>query len=166
MCHKLYFRCILLFLLVTFLGCKRDKSDEVQFVVPPHVIYEFREDPEFHSFNWGKDEDTAVFMIHPHPAGLSATMVEEMADKTSALLEPQLKKSEGIKSVSRKVHDITAGCFSGREIDFKVVTTNGKTFYQCIYVLWDGDRVWQGQLTGPTEDDLGMAHRILQTKKK
>jgi len=166
MCHMLNFKYISLFLLIAFSGCKRDKSDEVQFVVPPNVVYEFSEDTEHHSFNWGKDGNTAVFMIYPHPAGLSAEMVEEMAEKTAALSEPKVKKIEGVKSVSKKVHDIKAGHFSGKEIDFIVVTTKGKTFYQCIYVLWDGDRVWQGQLTGPTEDDVDMAHRILQTKKK
>jgi len=41
---------------------------------------------------------------------------------------------------------------------------DGKTVCQTMHILWDGARLWQGQLTGITEDDLMMVETILKSK--
>ncbi len=152
--------------LITAAGCADRESGMISFAVPADVVHEYKANLEFHSFHWGANDNTAVFMLHPHPAGLSPSMVQGMADKTAAQLESQLKMIEGVESVSRKATNIAAGHFSGKEIDFTVMTTDGKSFYQCVYVLWDGDRVWQGQLTGAKDTDIGVARKLLQTAQK
>ena len=146
-------------------GCRRTSNVSSMFSVPDGVTYENKV-PEFHSFHWNDGNDTALFMISPHPAGLSESMVSWMADQTANQFEPVIKDINGVESFIKKSSDISAGKFTGRLIDFLLKTKDGKTFRQCIYVLWDGERVWQGQLTGPKDSDIEMVHRILESRKK
>ena len=43
--------------------------------------------------------------------------------------------------------------------------TDGTAVYQCVYVLSDGNRLWQGQLTGSQREDLAMVRSILKSKE-
>ena len=107
----------------------------------------------------------SLFMMSPHPAGLSRSMIDKMASDTAAKLEPELEKIEGVVSLKREEADISAGEYSGKEIIFIVAMSDGKTAYQCMYLLWDGNRLWQGQLTGSRKEDLAMVRTILESKK-
>ena len=145
-------------------GCRRTDNVAPMFSVPDGVMHESKASPEFHAFHWGDGDDTAVFMISPHPAGLSESMVRGMAAQTAKRLEPDLKALDEVESVVKTSSDISVGRFSGRQIDFLVTTKDGKTFHQCMYVLWDGERAWQGQLTGSEDSDIAMVRRILASR--
>ncbi len=145
-------------------GCRRTENGASTFSVPDGVTHESKTSPEWHAFHWGDSEETALFMISPHPAGLSESMVHGMAAQTAKLLEPDLKALEEVESVVKICSDISVGRFSGRQVDFLVTTKDGKALHQCIYILWDGERVWQGGLTGPKDSDIAMVHRILRSR--
>lgn len=145
-------------------GCRRTNNGATMFSVPDGVTHESKASPEFHTFHWSDGNDTALFMISPHPAGLSESMVRGMAAETAKQLEPNLKAMDGVESVAKTSSDISVGRFSGRQIDFLVTTKDGKKFHQCMYVLWDGERAWQGQLTGSEDSNIAMVHRILASR--
>lgn len=146
-------------------GCSRTENVESMFSVPDGVTCESKASLEFHTFRWGDGDDTAVFMISPHPAGLSESMVRGMAAETAKRFEQDIKALDEVESVVTTSSDISVGRFSGRQIDFLVTTKDGETFHQCMYVLWDGERVWQGQLTASEDSGIAMVHRILASRK-
>jgi len=93
-------------------------------------------------------------------------MVDKMANDAIPTIETAMREVEGIDNISTETHDFRAGDFTGKVITCTVNMTNGKTVYQTMHILWDGHRLWQSQLTGNTEDDLEMAERILNSKRK
>ena len=147
-------------------GCAGRDKNEAPFVLPEGVRYESQDDIGFQSFRWGTDDAAAVFMMSPHPAGLSREMVDKMASDTVSQLEPELRKIEGVDTLERSALDISAGEFTGKAITFTLGMSDGKTVYQSVYVLWDGSRLWQGQMTGSHPKDLGMVRSILESMRK
>ena len=154
--------CVVLSILILVCGCGENGTPI--FSVPEGVTYESKAAPESHSFHWGEGNDTVVFVVSPHPAGLSEAMVRRMADETASLVEPELRALDEVESVAKTSSDISVGRFTGREVDFLLTGEDGKTFHQCVYVLWDGERVWQGQLSGSEDSDLAMVRRILASR--
>ena len=147
-------------------GCARHGNGVASFDLPPGVIHETTRDIEFHSFRWGTNDTMALFMMSPHPAGLNRAMVEKIASDAASQLEPAMRKIEGVEDLSTETRDFAAGDFTGKEIVCKLRMKDGKTVYQAMHILWDGTRLWQGQLTGTKEDDLEMVERILRSKTK
>ena len=145
-------------------GCRRANKGAPMFSPTDGVTHERKAGLDVHTFHWGDGDDTAVFMISRHPAGLSESMVRGMAAQTAERFEPELKGMVEVQSVAKRSSDISVGRFSGKQIEFLVTTKDGQTFHQCMYVLWDGQRVWQGQLTGSTDGDIAMVHRILASR--
>lgn len=136
------------------------------FDLPAGVVHETEDDIEFHSFRWGTNDITGLFMMSPHPAGLSREMVDKMASDAAPQVESAMREIEGVEGLSTETRDFTAGDFTGKAIICKLRMTDGKTVYQTMHILWDGTRFWQGQLTGTKEDDLTMVRTILKSKTK
>jgi len=130
--------------------------------LPAGVIHESEDEIGFHSFHWGTKDTAAVFMMSPHPAGLSLEMMDQMASDAAAQLEPALRKIEGVQNIQQEFRDIRAGEFSGKEICCTLRMSDGQTIYQSMYILWDGTQVWQGQLTGSKEEDRERVRSILK----
>ena len=147
-------------------GCARHGNVAATFDLPPGVIHETSRDIDFHSFRWGTNDTMALFMMSPHPAGLNHAMFGKMASDAASQLEPAMRKLEGVENLSTETRDFTAGDFTGKEIICRLRMKDGKTVYQTMHILWDGTRLWQGQLTGTKEDDLAMVQRILRSKTK
>jgi hypothetical protein len=147
-------------------GCAGQKQAGVPLSLPEGVIYESQDDVEFQSFRWGEDEAMALFMMSPHPAGLSQDMVDVMANsKAVSGLETELLTIEGVNTLDREDRALASGRFSGKEIVFTLEMSDGKTVYQAMYILWDGTRLWQGQLTGAQPRDFDMVRAILESFK-
>jgi len=53
------------------IGCVGHKHSATPFDLPEGVVYESQDDIGFQSFRWGTNDSTALFMMSPHPAGLS-----------------------------------------------------------------------------------------------
>jgi hypothetical protein len=147
-------------------GCRRTEHNKELFSAPEGVTYEIEEGLEFHTFSWGDGNNISVFMVYPHPAGLSQPIVPWMANQMSQKFEPRLEAINGIESFTKTSSEVCLGIFSGQQIDFLITMNDRNTIHQCIYVLWDGERVWQGQLTGLTDNDITMVHRILATSAR
>ncbi|MDD2240573.1 MAG: hypothetical protein PHI93_07930 [Kiritimatiellae bacterium] len=147
-------------------SCTKPKPTESPFVLPAGVTYETEGDIEFHAFHWGSNATAAVFMIYPHPAGLNYAMVDKMASDSIPTLEAAMREVEGVDNLNTETHDFKAGDFTGKVINCTVNMADGKKVYQAMHILWDGTRLWQGQLTGTTENDLEMGERILNSKTK
>ena len=147
-------------------GCAKQNSTVSSFDLPAGVIYETEDDIEFHSFRWGTNDTTALFMMSPHPAGLNRAMVDKMASDAVPKVKSAMRGVEGVEYLNMETHDFTAGDFTGKAIICRLSMTDGKTVYQTMHILWDGTRLWQGQLTGTTEDDLAMVQTILESKTR
>lgn len=147
-------------------GCSNHDDKVARFDPPAGVTYEAHNDVEFHSFHWGTNDTTAVFGMFPHPAGLNQAMVDKMANDAGSQLEPELRKIEGVETLEKETVEISAGAFTGKEIRATLSMADGETIYQSMYLLWDGSRLWMGQLTGSTGDDLAMVRTILESKKE
>ena len=147
-------------------GCASRKQTVAPFPLPEGVVYEAQDDIGFRSFRWGADDAMALFMMSPHPAGLSRDMVDKMASDTASKAEPEFRKIEGVDTLKKEAADISAGDFTGKEVVFTVGMSDGKTICQSLYVLWDGSRLWQGQMTGSRPEDLQMVRSILDSMGK
>ena len=134
------------------------------FDVPSGVTYELDARAMVHSFRWGTKDTTALFMMYPHPAGLNHAMVGEMARDAKRELESAMRKIKGVLDVETTVDDLSAGDYTGKAIVCKLHMEDGKAGYQTIHILWDGSRLWQGQLTATTEDDLRMVETLLKSR--
>lgn len=143
------------------IGCDRIDKSEALFYVPDGVTHKTETDTRLHSFTWGNDDEMTSFIVYPHPAGLSQSMVWDTADQIARGLETKLNNLDETQEVAKASSDFSIGRFTGRLIDFLVTGKDGKTFHQCMYVMWDGNRVWQGQMTALKESDLQMVQRIL-----
>jgi len=155
---------VLLVLLMA--GCTSQKQDGVPLILPEGVIHESQDDVELQLFRWGEGEAMALFMMSPHPAGLNRAMVDVMANSEAVSgLETELLKIEGVSTLDRDDGDIASGQFAGKEILFTLEMSDGKTVYQAMYILWDGTRLWQGQLTGSQPKDLDMVRVLLGAMK-
>ncbi len=148
------------------LGCAQQRVAPPPFDLPSGVIYETDDRIEFHAFRWGTDDATALFIMSPHPAGLNRAMVDKMAESARPELVAAMRNVEGVAEVETTKGEISAGDFTGRTIFCKLKMDDGKTVYQTMHILWDGSRLWHGQLTGTTEDDLRMVEAILKSMKQ
>lgn len=134
-----------------------------QFMVPEGVSFESKKEHEFYTFRWGEAAKTQLLMIHPHPAPSSAKMLKPMADMMAISFEENLPAKESMKLVSSKREAIQLGLFSGEQLSFKIEGPNGIHVDQYIFLLHDGERVWNAQLSGMDEDGLKRAKAILSS---
>jgi len=156
----------ILMILVLGFGCAQQHPVTPPFDLPPGVTYETDENIEFHSFRWGTNETTALFMMSPHPAGLSYAMVDKMIEDARPMVIQAMREVEGVDEVDTTTRNITAGDFTGKAIVCELGMADGKTVRQTMHIVWDGNRLWQGQLTGTTEDDLKTVETILKSKTR
>ena len=155
-----------LLLIITTCFAKDVKGKTYVFNIPDDVTFETKTDMEFYSFKWGKDASIALLMFYPYPTSTSEQMLKPMIELMEIGFEYQMKKMAGIKDIKKTKRDIKAGVFSGVEIEFAVVYGDGKIIEQYMFLVWDGDRAWSGQLTAPSTDDINKAHTILEKAKK
>ena len=104
--------------------------------------------------------------MSPHPAGLNRAMVDKMTEDARSQVVAAMRAVEDVVEVETTTDDISAGDFTGKAIVCKLRMSDGKTVYQTMHILWDGSRLWQGQLTGTTKDDLKMVETILKSRTK
>jgi len=156
---------LILMILTVASGCATQRAAMSPFDLPPGVTYEVDESTDYRSFRWGTDDTMALFMMFPHPAGLDRAMVDKMAEDAESQLPAAMRGIEGSTRMETTTRAVSAGAFTGKAIVCKLTMDDGKTVYQTMHILWDGNRLWQGQLSGTTEDDLKMVETILKSRR-
>ena len=151
-------------ILTIAIGCAQQRTIYSSFDTPQGVTHKIDENIEFHVFNWGKNETAGLFMMSPHPAGLNHAMVARMTEDAIPLVKNAMREVEGVEEMETSTEDIVSGAFSGTAIVCKLKMNDASTIYQTMHILWDGNRLWQGQMSGHSIDDLRMVELILKSR--
>lgn len=135
------------------------------FSLPDGVTYQSRGEMEFYTFRWGTAPQLALFMLNVNPVPLSTIATESMADTMERTFEEQMKAGGLATDIQKKKTKVILGSFKGTELEFVITHAGGIKVRQYIFVLHDGRRMWNGQLTAFSEADLKTAHTIIENAK-
>lgn len=132
-----------------------------QFSIPEDVQFESKAEHEFYSFRWGQAESIQLLMLYPNPASSSAKMVKPMADMMAISFEDNLDADSGLSLSSSTRESVEFGPFVGEQLTFVLEADDGISVTQIVFVLHDGRRIWNGQLSGTSADGIERTKAIL-----
>jgi hypothetical protein len=151
---------------------KEVKGKNYTFQVENNVEFKskFKSTPAliFYSFVWGNLPARSLLMLSHNPAFTSKKVMELMSEKfTLESFKKELQKNKGMLLKSSKKREVSYGLFSGYEFEFIIGSDKSPMdIRQYIFILFDGSKCWNGQLTCTTQDDIKKARNILKSAKK
>lgn len=150
----------LLGLLATSLFAAPQKGISLSFEIPEGVHFESKVEHEFYTFRWGTAPNNTLFMLHPHPAEMPFDALKPMADMMEVTLKDQLLKQGKFETVETQRHAIELGIFKGFEFESVITDASGLILTQYMFLLHDGERMWNAQISG-LNSDVQVARDIL-----
>ena len=162
---KQYVAAFLLSLLSAGAFAKDVSGTSYDFTLPDDVTYETNADIEFYTFTWGAAPDLSLFMLNMNPAPVPASALESMATMMEKMLEAQISEQDGMTVIRTNRTPITCGVFKGYELAFVVSSKEGQTVNQYMFILHDGKRAWNGQLTASSDTAIEKARQIMSGAK-
>ena len=161
-------RLIILLLCAFVAPCNAKKvaGKSYSFIIPPDTKFEQKIDKEFYSFDWSTNTRTvSFFLLFPVPTTSTEAEAIRFFDGFHKGVTESLQKDKNLV-ISKVYHKITAGSFCGIEIEITIQAKNDKTVYQYIFLLRDGNRLWNAHLVASSTNDLTRTLAILRKAKK
>lgn len=168
MMKKLLMLTVCAFVFCSSSFAKEVKGKNLSFQIAEDTKFDSKDKHEFYTFTWqGKTPISTLFMMYPNPAPASKEMLKPMVDMMLVGFKTQIEKNKGMKLKSSKKREVTYGPFSGYEIEF-VVNNEAAPIdvKQYMFILFDGEKCWNAQLTSASQDDIKKAYDILKNAKK
>jgi hypothetical protein len=140
------------------------EGETYQFTVPDEVQFESRGGGiEHYTFRWGEAPDMALLMLHANPAPMTPRAIKPMADMMEITFEDQLAAEGRTEQINKERTEISFGPFEGVQLEFVIETAGDRTVRQYMFIVHDGSRAWNGQLTALNERDIEKAHAIMES---
>ncbi len=147
-----------------------DQKGPLVIEVPATWALDFKAGQQFYSLTWNWNEDTAtvgagaLLMFSRWPVPGSAKQIPDLVDGIARGFVEQAKDNEEfkLKDFDYKVESIEGEAFSGSFVAFVAE----EDFLQTMFMISDGDGIWNGQFTGSKErwnEALGVLKKL---KKK
>ena len=146
-------------------GCAHSpaRAPSAMSTLPLGVSHFVQPDDHYHFFAWRtNDSSTAEFTMMSLPGPHTRHMLGEIVTRTEISFEASVTNVISLSCLHKEVAGLSIGDYEGKEITFIMRDREGATSYDVLYVLWDGDRIWQGQLIGPYKADVKIARDILK----
>ena len=86
-----------------------------------------------------------------------------MVDMMAVTFEDQMSQQSNISDIQQTRHEVDLGPFTGTELEFVITHSAGLTIRQYIFVLHDGNRAWNGQLSANSTQDISRARMIMKS---
>lgn len=142
------------------------KSQSLQFSIPEEVEFKSKEELEMYSFTWGEGTNTNLLILYPHPMPSPAKMVKPMADMMEISFEESLAEKSGLELVSTKREADRWGLFTGEQLAADLKSPDGFELTNYMFILHDGERIWNGQLSGADKTGIVQAVKILSSTQQ
>ncbi len=148
---------------------KQVESKSLSFELPENVTFETKEKHEFFSFTWGEGSNKQLLMLYPNPMESPKEMIQPMADMMAISFKDNMQKNADLEFIDSQSREVTLGMFEGIELSFVLKAKTDQEFTQFSYILHDGKRIWNAQLSGMgnhaelAQDILSKAKRVTET---
>jgi hypothetical protein len=157
--------CVLGVLLAGSSVAKEVKGKSFVFTISDDVRCTQSDQMEMYTFKWGTPPEFCMFMLMANPVPVPEEAIPSMIEMMTISFKAQMQKQPGMKVTATEQKPIEAGLFKGSEVTFTIEHQAG-TMKQNMLVLFDGDKVWNGQLTGMGSNDVTTVYSILKSAKK
>ena len=156
---------VVFILIATNVFSKEIETNQLVYTIPENVEVEKKE-RDFTTFTWKNKNNFNLLMIYPFPVSTPVSNIPVLADTMQKSFEQEMAKNNNEKIVKQKKTDVEIGSFKGVEISFTLNKKgNGKPIYQKIYLFAVGQKIYNGQLTATTEEDINVANEIIKSSK-
>ncbi len=162
---KKFVTCTLILSIVGLAVAKDVVGKSYDFSVPEAVTFEMNEQVEMYTFHLGTPPAFGLFILHVNPAPMPAAAIGPMVDIMALAFKDQMEKQPSLELVSIDQKLVEVGLFKGTEVAFTVKHSAGMMM-QYIFVLFDGEKCWNGQLTGSGTNDLEQVYSILKSARR
>ncbi len=162
---KKFVTCTLILSIVGLAIAKGVVGKSYDFSVPEAVTFEMNKQMEMYTFHLGVPPAFGLFILHVNPAPMPVAAIVPMVDIMTLAFKEQMEKQPGLELVSTDQKLVEVGLFKGTEVAFTVKHSAGM-MTQYIFVLFDGEKCWNGQLTGSGTNDVNVVYSILKSARK
>ena len=137
-------------------------TQEEQILYLVTLVHQHQVEAELYSFTW----DDGSLMLSAQPAAIKPSMLKMMVGITETTFDKTMKKNSADMELAKKRTEVSYGTFKGTELAYTITTKKaGVTTRQVIYMLTDGERIWNGQVSVESDKDLAIARTILEKAK-